>query len=97
MNTTKEPAFVAETLAWCNSHRVKQGKKPLKRLPKGKIHEADSCPCGKATGLWVYVIDYSQQPFYAPRDLRATKPLPESVKKFVKAFDAGLLPRYIQI
>lgn len=87
---TKEPAFVAETLSWCNTQRIQQGKSPLKRLPKGRLRDGESCPCGTATGLFV-----TRTKFYkAVNSVDAIGGLPESVKAFVDAFDEGLLPQY---
>jgi hypothetical protein len=83
----KEPAYVAATLRWCNARRKEQGKEPLEKLPKGERNDATSCPCGKATGLWVYVEQYDDTDFNA-------HPTPRCVQQFVPAFDAGKLPQY---
>jgi hypothetical protein len=85
-----EPAFVAETLAWCNEIRAAQGKPPLDRLPKGKRADPKSCPCGTATGA-----DVAFEFYYLPRD-RKEYSLPEPVRKFVRAFDQGMLLQYVE-
>ena len=84
-----EPKYVAATLKWCNARRKEQGKKPLKRMPKGKIWEPDSCPCGKAAKLYVSVRVWGFQ-----GEKCYDKFLPRRVRAFVKAFDAGKLPQY---
>lgn len=88
--TAKDPSYVAETLAWCNKLRAADKKKPLLRLPKGKRMDAESCPCGKASG-WVVrfvvatrIVGLDRQIIYLPR----------SVIRFVTAFDKGSLPQY---
>jgi hypothetical protein len=87
-----EPAFVAATLAWCNERRAERGKKPLKKLPKGRRMDAKSCPCGAATDLTVYSIGFGP-PGSLP-SLGELRPLPKSVSAFVSAFDNGELPQY---
>jgi hypothetical protein len=85
----REPAFVAETLAWCNEIRAGKGMEPLACLPKGKRHDPSSCPCGKATGLLVFS-------FYARERAgkRATRDTTRAVEDFVLAFDRRELPQY---
>jgi hypothetical protein len=88
-----EPAYVAETLAWCNLRRAEQGKRPLKKLPKGERRNALSCPCGAAIGLRVGQYAY----FTAtkrPSTSTCLGELPPAVTRFVIAFDAGRLPQY---
>jgi hypothetical protein len=82
-----EPAYVQATLEWCNFQRAAQGLKPLDRLPKGKISDPRSCPCGAATGLEVSLTFYITREGY-DRDL------PKDVQLFVLAFDRGKLPQY---
>jgi hypothetical protein len=85
---TAEPGYVTETLAWCNQRRAERGKKPLKRLPKGKRMVASSCPCGKATGLSVF-------PHYYDGSFNGWRQkTPEAVANFIVAFDDGKLPEY---
>ena len=76
---TKEPEYIAKTLAWCNRYRAKQGLEPLDRLPKGKRSDPRSCPCAEATGLVV---------------TKTYDILPSYVITFVKLFDDGRLPQY---
>lgn len=82
-----EPAYVAATLAWCNARRKEQGKRALKRLPKGMRRNARSCPCGKASGLSVWVQ-------FAYDSRQRAVPVPRAVGRFIRAFDAGRLPQY---
>lgn len=86
-----EPQFVAETLAWCNERRAEKDLEPLDALPKGKREDPQTCPCGRATGLWVdseaYGID---QESWARNPI----PLPGAVTDFVAAFDDCELPQY---
>lgn len=84
-----EPPYVGETLAWCNERRVERGKKPLKKLPKGERGDGASCPCGKATGLWVGQ-DIYKTAIYSP----TLGHIPRPVHDFVVAFDDGELPQY---
>jgi hypothetical protein len=84
-----EPGFVAETLAWCNSVRVERGLEPIDRLPKGLREEPQSCPCGRATGLWV-----DTRTFGTSMETYEAHPLPRAVRSFVAAFDEGELPQY---
>jgi hypothetical protein len=87
-----EPTYVAETLAWCNERRAEQGKKPLKKLPKGYKADGRSCPCGKATGLFVSMYYYCKHD-----EINAAfthRRLPSAVSNFVIAFDNGKLPQY---
>lgn len=82
-----EPAFVAETLAWCNEMRAVKGMEPLDVLPKGRRYDGASCPCGAATGLHV-------ERFNAFEGLSLFCELPAAVRSFVDAFDNGNLPQY---
>lgn len=81
-----EPAYVAATLAWCNRLRAQDGKKPLRRLPRGRRGSPESCPCGKATG-------WNVRRFTARRRVEWVN-APPGVTRFVRAFDAGELPEY---
>lgn len=88
---TTEPAFVAETLAWCNERRAEKSMEPLEKLPKGKKGDSSTCPCGAATGLYVYEDFYTtSRPMH--RADRVDTPL--CVIEFVSAFDNGDLPQY---
>jgi hypothetical protein len=82
----KEPEYVALTLRWCNGLRKKNGKKPLKKLPRGRMFEATSCPCGKATGA---IVGYGFYDFNGKEGI-----IPYSVRQFVDAFDDGRFPQY---
>lgn len=76
----------ANALRWANRQRAKQGKRSLKRLPKGMRHAgADACPLANATGFLV------MSGSYRPTGYRLYK-LPDRVCKFVGAFDAGFYP-----
>src|SRR5690242_20111147 len=84
----EEPWFVAEALAWCNEMRAEEGKRPLKKLPKGTRDDSKSCPCAKATGLRISHTRWETM------DGREDGCLPRSVIDFVFAFDDGELPQY---
>ena len=86
MKISKEPAYVAATLAWCNERRTEQSKEPLHRLPKGKRNDGDSCPCGKATEMFVGDVCASFK-----EKMIST---PAKVADFIHAFDEGRLPQY---
>jgi hypothetical protein len=86
----KEPAYVAATLKWCNERRKEKGKKPLKKMPKGRIADPSSCPCGRTADLIVGAEEWRPQGS-TPDDYN---PTPGPVRKFVYAFDAGRLPQY---
>lgn len=84
-----DPPFVAEALAWCNEIRATKGWSPLDRLPKGKRDDMLSCPCGRATGVYVGLANWG------PSLSDATRfGLPPSVVVFVREFDDGRLPQY---
>src|SRR4051812_27551481 len=80
------PRYIKATLDWCNERRGEKELEPLDDLPKGKRGSPRSCPCGAATGLYV-------SPVHAT-DLNRTFTLPTNVEKFVRAFDAGMIPQY---
>lgn len=84
-----EPEFVAGTLAWCNEMRAKKDRPPLDRLPKGTRDDPWTCPCGRATGLYV-----DRDRFGDDGDAGTPHDLPGPVIDFVRAFDAGELPQY---
>ena len=89
----KEPLYVWLCLEWCNEKRAQKGLEPLKFLPKGRISDPLSCPCGAATGLNV-----GSGTYHFPVPLGAVPEyhdLPEAVRVFVSQFDAGHLPQYI--
>jgi hypothetical protein len=94
---TQEPHYVKDTLDWCNERRKEQGKEPLKKLPKGKIGDGYTCPCGKATGLYVGTRgwDVTQEEYDDSYGGPNFKRNPESVKEFVRAFDQCKLPQYL--
>lgn len=83
----KEPEYVAATLKWCNERRKEDGQKPLKKMPKGHKRDGTSCPCGKASGVYVGIFDWY-------RDTWPVHKLPKFVTEFVNDFDAGKLPQY---
>jgi hypothetical protein len=83
---------VAGTLAWCNGIRKEKGLDPMDELPQGFRFAGASCPCGKATGMFV-----SRTVFW-PVQEGATeqnkRKLPDIVMDFVEAFDGGKFPEY---
>ncbi len=99
MKERKEPAFVKGTLKWCNKKRKEKGLEPMDRLPRGKPMDGNSCPCGKATGLYVgahgfaeTLGEYEEHSEFngLPMKMRT----PQSVQEFVAEFDCGRLPQY---
>jgi hypothetical protein len=72
------------TLAWCNKIRVKLGKQPVCRLPKGERFDSSSCPCGKVTGLEVGRLTAQRK----GKQFKTTK----DVFLFTYLFDYGYLP-----
>lgn len=87
----EEPAFVAETLAWCNTKRVEKGLEPLAQMPKGRRDDGHSCPCGVAARLYVSSNSYVDG---HPINDGDWGELPEPVREFVALFDNGHLPQY---
>lgn len=82
---------VAGTLRWCNDRRLDKGLNPLNDLPKGSRSDPLSCPCGKATGLWVGMNSWGDDQ-KAARQTRHQ--LPPEVRQFVVYFDNGYIPQY---
>lgn len=78
----------ANALRWANRQRAKQGKKPLKRMPRatrGTKCSGYRCPLERATGYIIGEVHYWPQkggPF----------PLPLCVREFVAAFDDKDIP-----
>ncbi len=89
-----EPEYVAGTLAWCNEIRKTKGKEPLQRLPKGKPMDGHSCPCGKATGVYVGAIGWAETEH--DYNYKQHKYVPTCVMDFVAEFDMGRLPQYAE-
>lgn len=87
--------IVKNTLRWCNSQRKKQGLRPLKALPKGKLSDPVSCPCGKASKLEVF-CSAAYPPDYSIDDPKGRIKLPVSVQLFVRDFDNGLFPELVE-
>src|SRR4051812_31828875 len=94
-----EPAYVEATRQWCNERRAEKGMEPLEELPKGRMLDPGSCPCGLATGLRVGYRCYwlpdeeREDDENAARLLDGLGPLgrelPDAVKAFTHAFDRG--------
>lgn len=84
-----EPACVAETLEWCNTIRAEKKQEPLERLPKGERDNGVSCPCGRATGVFVDQFTWGPDERH-----RKEHELPLPVRLFVQMFDNGDLPQY---
>jgi len=82
--------IVKETLAWCNSVRARYHKSPLNVLPKGRIADPHSCPCGAATDMYVGAR------YYGLKEGGPNYPLPSAVIRFIRLFDNGDLPEYIE-
>lgn len=81
-------------LVWCNEIRAKQKKEPLIDLPKGKIADPESCPCGKATGLYVSAFAYYSPMQLGHMDFHGN--LPQLVRDFVYLFDSRQYPDLIE-
>jgi hypothetical protein len=92
-NRIRLNGLVRATLAWCNERRAEKGLDPLKKLPKGRKTDPLSCPCGTATGLCVNSYNYSDPAKNRGKLLLGS--LPKEVQEFVKEFDAGNLPKYV--
>lgn len=79
------------TLEWCNKQRDRKNMKPLEELPKGKVGDPESCPCGKATNMdvgFTDAVDYSIVPAFKTL-------LPPDVMGFVHHFDNEEIPELI--
>lgn len=83
-------ALANDVLAWCNERRVEKDQEPLAELPKGARNDGTSCPCGKATGLFVGRGVYAES-----KDELRNHPTPPCVTDFVRQFDQGLFPDLI--
>lgn len=73
--TTEIPTLIVpaklydEALAFCNAVLKKKGKPLITELPPGLSHDAQSCPCGNAAGVWVYHNFFSEEtPRYNDED-----------------------------
>ncbi len=85
--------YEAEALAWCNKRRAERGKKPIKKLPKGRKMSTDSCPCAKATPTKVGLTRWWWRDCSV---LDKGHLLPFSVCQFVEFFDTGYYPHLEQ-
>lgn len=83
----EEKELVEATLAWCNERRGEKGMPPLGALPKGEREDPASCPCGKATGLYVDHATWGES-----EETKNAHQLPELVSRFVVEFDEGRFP-----
>ena len=89
--------LIEATLAWCNEQREKKGDAPLTELPKGHRFDPNSCPCGKATGLFVersMAFPYNEEGKIDRNYANAVK-LPPLVSRFTRVFDDALIPELI--
>ena len=94
---------IAATLAWCNERRKEKGDPPLTELPKGKRYDGTSCPCGNACGLYVGYNRYfaarpdafDEKGFEVYTIENALGGIPQPVMRFVRGFDQGLFPEYM--
>lgn len=89
----KNEELEAKALAWCNARRQEKGKRPLKKMPKGRQQDQMSCPCGRTCKLWVdsLVWKFCDDPVYAKN-----RPLPKYMQRFVEKFDEGEFPHLIE-
>lgn len=84
--------IIQSTLDWCNELRAKQGLEALTELPKGRLRDPFSCPCGSATN---YYVGFEAARFLGSvADAFVDINLPEVVRKFVVLFDNGQLPQF---
>lgn len=90
----RKQSLIAATLKWCNSMRRKRGKEPLKKLPKGRRWNGASCPCGKATGVFVARSGWSENKHDATWGVGISGKIPSKVSEFVAHFDEGRIPEY---
>lgn len=86
---------IKSCLAWCNEKRKEYGKEPLTDLPKGRIGDPRSCPCGTATGLYVSRTLYSPVDEYGNRT-GSFHTLPREVTRFIELFDEGSIPELVE-
>ena len=89
----KTPKYLLfhQVLEWCNKIRTERGKEPLAELPKGIQMDGYSCPCGKATGVYVGTVGYAlTKQEYNLFPHRNQLPIP--VQEFVPRFDDGEFP-----
>lgn len=94
MDKAEKERLIAGTLEWCNAERAKQGKEPLTELPKGRVRDPLSCPCGTATGLWVGRHTFCSTDEKRYRD-KPEYDLPIVVSLFTQEFDDGTFPELI--
>jgi hypothetical protein len=85
-------------LTYVNGLRRELGRKPLQKLPKGEIGEAESCPIANALP-GVVEVDVDCIQFYEPdpdgllgnSPGKKRKP-PRHVRQFIEEFDSGTYP-----
>lgn len=90
-----------KVLAYVNRLRKQLGRRPLKRLPKGEVCCAESCPIARAlkpTDGYAEVDDTEivvvRGAGFDAREVLKTKP-PRYVTRFVRHFDNGLIPELV--
>jgi hypothetical protein len=83
---------VKAAIEWCNEIREKNGQEPVSDLPKGRIRDPDTCPCGQLTGTKVF-----EEVYFERAEIKGTmRRLPQEVTDFVRKFDRGEYPQYIK-
>jgi hypothetical protein len=92
LTANRKTKLIDATLEWCNERRAEQGREPLTELPKGKREDPNSCPCGKATGLYVDFTTYVSLGEDGILDGKTGGDLPHDVCEFVENFDNGFIP-----
>jgi len=91
MKTPKYLLFQG-VLEWCNEIRKERGiNPPLEELPKGIQMDGYSCPCGKATGVFVGTVGWAKTK-EAYSLVPYSNPIPMIVQEFVPRFDDGEFP-----
>lgn len=104
LDEAEKERLIQGTLDWCNHIRAQENKPQLTKLPKGKIRDGESCPCGKATDLYVgrtvfLPIKEHRQAIVrnSPPKISDGEKLPRVVQEFITQFDKQEFPELIEI
>ena len=96
MSKTPRYTLFQAVLDWCNSIRTAKNLEPLDYLPKGVKTDGYSCPCGKATGVFVGCSGWADTKEDYDSYPRIGHPNTDAVAEFVERFDNGEFPELIQ-
>lgn len=87
-----------KTLDWVNGIRTSLGHRPLKELLKGKRAGTATCPVAMSLKVcadrFMYVDGWKVS-FMRQRKFHKWN-TPDPVRRFIRLFDGGHLPRYIR-